>query len=39
MALLVEGRPGEAEALLEERYRLYAPVDDSQRHGPSGSDG
>jgi hypothetical protein len=35
MALLSEGRQGEAGALLEERYRLYAPVDDAERHGPS----
>jgi FdhD protein len=38
MSLLGEGRPGEAEALLDERYRLYAPIDDAQRHGPSGPD-
>jgi hypothetical protein len=36
MTLLHEGRPGEAEALLEERYRLYAPFDDAERHGPTG---
>jgi FdhD protein len=38
MSLLGEGRPGEAEVLLDERYRLYAPIDDAQRHGPSGPD-
>jgi FdhD protein len=37
MGLLSEGRPAEAEALLDERYRLYAPIDDAPRHGPPGS--
>ncbi|HEU4370861.1 MAG TPA: hypothetical protein VFV05_21780 [Methylomirabilota bacterium] len=36
MALLREGRAGEAEALLDARYRLYAPLDDAERHGPTG---
>ena len=36
MGLLGEGRPVEAEALLEARYRLYAPIDDAPRQGPSG---
>jgi FdhD protein len=36
MGLLGEGRPAEAEALLDERYRLYAPIDDATRHGPAG---
>jgi hypothetical protein len=31
---LQEGRIGEAETLLEERYRLYAPLDDDDRQGP-----
>ncbi len=35
MTLLAEGRPGEAGVLLDERYRLYAPVDDSERSGPA----
>ena len=34
MALLGAGRAGEAGVLLEERYRLYAPVDDAEREGP-----
>jgi FdhD protein len=34
MALLQEGRGAEAEALLEERYRLYAPLEDTERDGP-----
>lgn len=38
MGLLGEGRLAEAETLLEERYRLYAPLDDATRHGPPGSD-
>jgi FdhD protein len=37
MGLLGEGRPTEAAALLDERYRLYAPIDDAPRHGPSGA--
>jgi FdhD protein len=36
MGLLGEGRPAEAEALLDERYRLYAPIDDAAREGPAG---
>jgi FdhD protein len=36
MGLLGEGRAAEAEALLDERYRLYAPIDDATRHGPGG---
>ena len=35
MALLQDGRGLEAGALLEERYRLYAPLDDAERRGPS----
>ena len=31
MALLAAGRTGEAGAALEERYRLYAPIDDPER--------
>jgi hypothetical protein len=34
MALLSAGRAGEAGALLEERYRRYAPTDDVEREGP-----
>jgi hypothetical protein len=36
MALLQAGRVTEAGELLEARYRLYAPFDDAERHGPSG---
>jgi|RhiMetdeSRZDD1v2_1073273.scaffolds.fasta_scaffold154087_2 FdhD protein len=36
MGLLGQGRPAEAQALLDERYRMYAPVDDATRQGPSG---
>jgi formate dehydrogenase accessory protein FdhD len=36
MSLLHDGRPAEALALLETRYRLYAPFDDAERHGPTG---
>jgi len=39
MALVQEGRGLEAEALLEERYRLYAPLDDAERYGPDGHEG
>jgi hypothetical protein len=38
MGLLQEHRVGEASELLEARYRLYAPLDDAERHGPSGSE-
>jgi hypothetical protein len=38
MALLQAGRGTEASALLEERYRLYAPVDDAERRGPASAD-
>jgi len=38
MGLLQERRVGEASELLESRYRLYAPLDDAERHGPSSSD-
>ena len=34
MMLLEAGRVREAEVLLDERYRLYAPVDDAERHSP-----
>jgi len=34
MALLQEGRGPEAAALLDERYRLYAPLEDAGRDGP-----
>jgi FdhD protein len=33
MGLLADGRPGDASSLLEERYRLYAPIDDAERQG------
>lgn len=36
LRLLEDGRAGEAEALLDERHRLYAPLDDAQREGPAG---
>jgi hypothetical protein len=36
MGLLGDGRVGEASTLLEARYLLYAPLDDAERHGPSG---
>ena len=36
MALLAEGRVGEAATLLDARYQLYAPLDDAERHGPTG---
>ena len=36
MRLLREGRPGEAQARLDGRYRLYAPFDDAERQGPTG---
>jgi hypothetical protein len=35
MTLLHEGRRVEAGELLETRYRLYAPLDDAERHGPT----
>ena len=35
MALLEQGRCPEAEALLDERYRLYAPLDDDERPPPA----
>jgi hypothetical protein len=38
MALLEAGRGAEAAALLDERYRLYAPLDDAERQGPGGPD-
>jgi hypothetical protein len=34
LALLQEGRATEAEAILDECYRLYAPLDDAEREGP-----
>jgi hypothetical protein len=34
MARLQAGRTAEAEALLEHRYQLYAPIDDGDRRGP-----
>jgi hypothetical protein len=36
LQLLADARAAEAAALLEERYRLYAPLDDAQREGPAG---
>ena len=38
MTLLEAGRGSEAEALLDERYRLYAPLDDAERQGPGMAD-
>jgi hypothetical protein len=35
MALLEQGYGTEAEALLDERYRLYAPLDDDERPPPA----
>ena len=37
MMLLHGGRAGEAQVLLDARYRLYAPIDDEERQGPMGS--
>ena len=34
MTLLETGRSEDAAALLDDRYRLYAPVDDAERHEP-----
>jgi hypothetical protein len=34
MTLLAEGRLPEAEAMLQARYQLYAPLDDAERQGP-----
>jgi hypothetical protein len=36
MRLLQAGRAAEAEAVLDARYHLYAPIDDAERHGPTG---
>jgi hypothetical protein len=36
MRLLHQGRTDEAEALVDAQYRRYAPVDDAERHGPTG---
>jgi hypothetical protein len=33
MACLQAGEAAQAEALLEARYQLYAPIDDAERHG------
>ena len=38
MARLQAGRLGEAEALLEQRYQLYAPVDKAERQSPGTSE-
>ena len=38
MTLLEAGRGSEAEALLDERYRLYAPLDEAERQGPGMAD-
>jgi hypothetical protein len=38
MSFLQTGQGAEAKALLEERYRLYAPIDDAERQTP-GDDG
>ena len=34
MARLEAGRPIEAEHLLDQRYQLYAPLDEAERQGP-----
>ena len=34
MARLEAGRPDDAGSLLEQRYALYAPLDDAERQGP-----
>jgi hypothetical protein len=34
MARLEAGRPQEAEALLDRRYELYAPIDEGERQAP-----
>jgi hypothetical protein len=34
MALLDAGRLTEADGLIDQRYQLYAPVDDAERPGP-----
>jgi FdhD protein len=39
MTLLERGRHEQAEALLDTRYRLYAPHDDTARQGPVGPGG
>lgn len=36
MGLLESDRLGEAQSLLDERYRLYAPLDDTGARGPAG---
>ena len=38
MARLEAGRPGEAEHLLDQRYQLYAPIDEAERTGPGTSE-
>jgi hypothetical protein len=34
MGLVQAGRRAEAAALIDERYRLYAPIDDAERQAP-----
>jgi hypothetical protein len=36
MELLAAGRAEDAATLLDARYQLYAPLDDAERHGPTG---
>ena len=38
MSRLEAGRTAEAEALLEHRYQLYAPIDEAERHAPGTSE-
>ena len=38
MTRLDAGRTGEAEALLEHRYQLYAPIDAAERRAPGTSE-
>jgi hypothetical protein len=39
MTRLESGRTGEAEALLDHRYHLYAPIDDAERRAPGTPEG
>ena len=39
MTHLEAGRMAEAEALLERRYELYAPIDEAERRAPGTSEG
>ena len=39
MTLLETGRSEEAATLLDDRYRLYAPIDDAEHHEPGAPPG